>query len=218
MRMAGPDTIKSPKTPFTGTIREWVEKRFSDDIPKVFIELGAHLGEDTKWMAALPGVHMIALEPDPRNCFVVRPYDVTIYPWAISDRLGQAPLLLSDQGYGRDWTFSSSLKKPKTHLSRHPVTFGKTVMVKTVTLDWLTAGLDVIDLIWADVQGAEREMIAGGTVTLKRTRFLYTEYSNCEMYEGQPTLSTILEMLGPDWEAIGIWSEDVLLANTRFPC
>ena len=45
------------------------------------------------------------------------------------------------------------------------------------------------------MQGAEGDMIAGGQATLARTRYLYTEYSNEEIYEGEPTLETLLAML-----------------------
>ena len=41
-----------------------------------------------------------------------------------------------------------------------------------------------IDLIWADVQGAEADLIEGGTEALRRTRYFYTEYNNQELIRG----------------------------------
>ncbi len=42
-----------------------------------------------------------------------------------------------------------------------------------------------IDFIYCDIQGAEKQMIAGANESLKKTRYLYTEYSNSEDYENQ---------------------------------
>ena len=103
-------------------------------------------------------------------------------------------------------------------MKRYPVTFGETIDVQTVTLDTFCRqeGVDgVIDFIWADIQGAEGEMIRGGRETIARTRYLYTEYSDDELYEGQPTLSEIMAML-PDFRVLELWLDDMLLANRRF--
>jgi FkbM family methyltransferase len=35
--------------------------------------------------------------------------------------------------------------------------------------------LDRIDLLWVDIQGAERDMIAGGRHALSRTRYMMIE-------------------------------------------
>ena len=52
-----------------------------------------------------------------------------------------------------------------------------------------------IDFLWADIQGAEGEMIRGGQKALSATPFLYTEYSNDELYEDQVSLCEILGLL-----------------------
>ncbi|WP_283812796.1 FkbM family methyltransferase [Bradyrhizobium cytisi] len=69
-----------------------------------------------------------------------------------------------------------------------------------------------------DVQGAESDVIAGGTHTLSNTRFIYTEYSDHELYEGQLSLQGILDLL-PDFELIARYPRaaegDALLRNTR---
>ena len=70
----------------------------------------------------------------------------------------------------------------------------------------------MIDFILADVQGAEGEMIRGGRKALARTRYLFTEYSDDQMYRGQPSLSEILAML-PTFRLLELWPDDVLLEN-----
>lgn len=197
-------------------IREWVQKTFSDDNPKLFLELGSHQGTDTAWMSEIPGVTIHAFEPDPRN-HQVRRRNVTCHRAAIADRDGVGLLTMSQQGWGQEWTHSSSIRRPKHHLHRYPVTFGGAVEVPLVALDTFCReqGLDVVDFLWADIQGAEGDMIRGGLQTLQRTRYLYTEYSDDELYEGQITLKDILSLL-PDFRVLELWPDDVLLGNQRF--
>ena len=61
---------------------------------------------------------------------------------------------------------------------------------------------------------AEVDLIRGGTRVLQSTRYLYTEYNDDELYEGQATLADILELL-PDFRVLELWPEDVLLENRR---
>ena len=116
------------------------------------------------------------------------------------------------------WDLSGSIRKPKEHLDATPwCTFPDTIEVETKRLDsWLheQEDIDTIDFIWADVQGAEADMISGGQEALARTRYLYTEYSNREIYEGQSDLRELLAML-PDYEIIYRYPHDVLLRNCK---
>jgi FkbM family methyltransferase len=204
------------RNPFA--IREWVERTFARPEAKVFLELGAHQGTDTAWLAQVPGATVHAFEPDPRNTQPPRP-NVVVHELAVSDRDGVAPFVLSRGGWGREWTYSSSLKLPKNHFRRYPVTFGETIEVHTTTLDSFCAreGVGDVALIWADIQGAEREMIRGAHDVLERTRYLYTEWSDDELYEGQATLREILEML-PDFRVLEMWPDEVLLENRVLAC
>ena len=75
----------------------------------------------------------------------------------------------------------------------------------------------MIDFIWADTQGAEGAIIRGATETLKFTKYLYTEFSDYEMYEGQINLDGILKLL-PTWKVLKIYEtqfrdDNVLLEN-----
>jgi FkbM family methyltransferase len=206
---------RTPVAQRPGSIREWVQQTFRYPGAKTFLELGAHQGTDTMWMAEIPDVTIQAFEPDPRNHPPAR-RNVIVHRAAIADCDGPGLLILSQQGWGREWTHSSSIKQPRNHLSRFPVTFGGAVPVEMTTLDRFCEqqGIGVIDFIWADIQGAEGEMIRGGRQSLARTRYLYTEYSDDELYENQATLGEILEML-PDFRVIELWSDDVLLENQK---
>jgi hypothetical protein len=102
-------------------------------------------------------------------------------------------------------------------MARYPtVTFDEEpIEVATVTLDTYTRPLPgLIDFIWADVQGAEHLLIAGGRETLARTRHFFTEYSDVELYQGQRSLEALLALL-PGWEITSRWEDDALLTNRR---
>ena len=68
-------------------------------------------------------------------------------------------------------------------------------------------------MIWADVQGAEENLIKGGLKTLSHTKYFYTEYEDDELYEGQITLDQIKNLL-PNFKAIGYFGNNVLFKNT----
>ncbi|MFG3594247.1 FkbM family methyltransferase [Bradyrhizobium sp. RDI18] len=99
------------------------------------------------------------------------------------------------------------------------VRFDHPISVETRQLDdWCSeANLKHIDFIWMDVQGAESDVIAGGRHTLSNTRFVYTEYSDQELHEGQQSLQAILDLL-PLFEVVTQYPHgvegDVLLRNT----
>jgi len=202
-------------------IWEFLVPRFKDAAPRVVFEIGAHIGTDTVTLAALPGATVHAFEPDPRNNLPTLP-NVVFNRAAIGARDGEAEFTPSAKRGEWDWTCSGSLRRPKEHLRSWPtVTFGDPIRVQVVTLDTYCRehGIDVIDFVWADVQGAEADMIRGGLETLKRTRYLYTEFSWKELYEGQVNLDGILALL-PGWRVVQVFPSpedygDVLLENTE---
>jgi FkbM family methyltransferase len=196
-------------------IEQWVRRRFGGRGQKLFLELGSHRGTDTAWMAAIPDVTIHTFEPDPRNESPCLP-NVISNRAAVAERDGVCRFVLSKTGWGQEWTHSSSIRAPKFHLSRYPVTFGEAIEVEAVSLDSYArrTGLGRVDFIWADIQGAEGDMVRGGRDLLARTRYVFTEYSDDELYEGQATLDEILELL-PEFRVIELYEDDVLLENMQ---
>lgn len=209
---------KRPIPQHPESIRTWVERRFAHPRPKIFLELGAHRGTTTAWMSRLPSIAIHAFEPDPRNRLAALPNVIVNYQ-AISDQIGHRPFILSEQGWGQEWTYSSSLKAPKNHVRKYPaVSFGKTIKVPSTTLDSYcdARGIGVVDLVWSEIQGAEGEMVRGAQRTLARARYLYTEFSDEELYEGQISLTELHELL-PSFRVIEMWhgsNMNVLLKNS----
>ncbi len=191
------------------------------------LDVGCNDGTDTlAFLGLFPGARVYAFEPDPRAIrrFNKKVQDARaqLFPVAIGAREGWTQFHQSAGNPNENddmppWDLSGSIRKPKEHLTAHPwCTFDRQFDVPVMTLDaWATTySVGDVDFIWADVQGAEGDLVLGAGQTLARTRFLFTEYSNHEMYEGQPTLDELLDML-PEFEVVHVYQEDVLLRNTR---
>ncbi len=183
------------------------------------IELGAHRGEEYEWITRdLPVVLYTAVEADPRHIDELRrklrgPFSDApmVFHAAIAAHDGTVKLNLCDNNAGQA-KGSSSIHAPTGHLKHFDwCTFDEQVEVKAMTLDSVakfTTG--PIDLLWVDIQGAERDMIEGGTEALKRTRLIMIEAEECEMYEGQALKPELLAML-PDFEVVEDYGYNVLL-------
>lgn len=203
----------------------------------VILDIGANDGETTAdFLRQFPGARIAAFEPDPRAIrkFKARINDsrVRLYETAIGAVDGRAEFHVSsgvppwattnpkieERHYPEGWDQSGSLRAPKNHGQFWPwVKFENTITISVMRLDsWVVGYFEgpslPIDLIWADVQGAEGDLIAGGQWTLKRTKFFWTEYSDSEWYEGQPPLRELAAML-PDFEIIRTFPKDVLFWN-----
>lgn len=192
------------------------------------IEIGIHRGEDTeKFFQLFPHTTYVGFEPDPRNILFLKndpksPFSTiknknwSILECALSNVDGKRPLYLSTTDDG--WCGSSSLNKPKMHLQHFPhVRFPEQVDVDVRTLGGALPIIPpIIDFIWMDAQGSELNIIKGGKEVLNNTRYLYTEYYNDEIYEGQPDIDDIAKELGDEWEIHTRWNNDVLFQhNTR---
>ena len=210
-------------------IRDYVGR----DDPTI-LDIGCNDGSTTLWMLELferPRIY--CFEPDPRAAARFktkvggRP-NVTLIELALSDREGMVDFYQSDgrrdnkwlaQAMPQGWDLSGSIKPPYRHTAVHPgITFDRKIEVPTSTLDAMCEkyGIGPIDFIWLDVQGAEAEVFRGASKTLAKTRFLYSEYSDRELYKGQLGLRGMLEHL-PDFRVLVRYPGDVLLRNDNTP-
>lgn len=103
-----------------------------------------------------------------------------------------------------DWSASSSLNPPEYHLELfEDVKFKDPIEVRCVRLDSVIDRN--VDFIWCDINGAEKEFIEGALETLKKTRYLYIEFSDKKLYKNQITKDEILSFL-PDFRLIDVYN------------
>jgi FkbM family methyltransferase len=198
-----------------------------------FVEIGAHFGTDTADFRQMhPQSRIVCFEPDPRNVAVMRKAGVDkfceLHAAALSNTNGEilfyqssgdsTDLAVDDYLKDHDWSCSSSLKRPTGHLAVHKwITFPTSVIVPCARLDDVESLQGAhIDFMWVDVQGAEDLVFAGAQETLRRTKYLYTEYCNQELYEGQLNLAQLLILVGPQFRVLCDYGGDVLLENTTY--
>ena len=187
----------------------------------ILFEIGCHYGYDTaKFHTICQIAQIYAFEADPRSAEIFRKNPiadkVNFFELCVSDKDGEEELNLSSglppvfsQGDASqevndfcqtmEWTASSSIRKPTKHLGQqHPwLRFNETTKVKSITLDTFCQenNIEKIDFIWMDVQGAEDSVFRGAKNILKSTRYIYTEYSDVELYEGQQNLKNMSSQL-----------------------
>lgn len=203
-----------------------IKKLVGRDDP-VIVEIGANNGQTTaELLSAMPGATIHAFEPDPRAIAkfrnTVQHPRVHLYETAIGAKNGTVTFHQSSGAehlpdYSQGWDQSGSIRRPHSHLQIFPwVKFETQIEVSVMTLDSWSEQHQVAaaDFIWADVQGAESDLIEGAARFLRSTRYLYTEYSNDEQYEGQVTLAGLARRL-PDFELARRYQADVLFKNKQ---
>ncbi len=110
----------------------------------------------------------------------------------------------SDEDY---WSASSSIKSPKEHLNIfQDVYFENKTVVKSTRLDTWTKQNNIYpDIMWVDLNGAEKEFILGAKNTLKTTSVIIIEFDEKKLYDGSLTKQETLQML-PNFELKGIYN------------
>lgn len=210
----------------------FIEKNLKSD--SVIFEIGVHIGTDSEKIYDLTGSeHLYGFEPDPRNIKILEERNrIRIFKEfsgvALSDTngisnfylsSGTPPELYEDPDMNKDWSASSSLKKPKKHLDVHKwCKFNFYERVKTIRFDDFCKerNIEFIDFVWMDVQGAEDLVIKGMGDMKDRIKYLYTEYSECQLYDGSLGKEEILNKLGSSWEIIKDFGNDILLKNNKY--
>ena len=212
-------------------IQKFIKENLNSE--SIFFEIGSHFGLDTKeFFKITKNLH--CFEPDPRNIEMFKKLNlpITLNEYAISNTDGTTTFYLSsgnvyESKYGptnnetvnkNDWSASSSIIPPKNHIIKTPwVKFENTIEVKTKKFETycLENNIKKIDFVWMDVQGAELNVIKGMGDFKDKITYIYTEYSDEELYENQATKKQILEQLGANWGVIFDFGGDILLKNNN---
>ena len=211
-----------------------LRKVLNKDDPLI-LEVGANVGQSTaEFFQVFPNARVFCFEPEPRAIEQfkrnIQSPQVTLVETAIGQHNGTVTFNQSNgDGNFAEWNQSGSIRAPKLVTEVWPmVTFPTTIEVPIMRLDdWaIQNGIQLVDFIWADVQGAESDLIAGAQNTLSYTKYFYTEFGTTEWYEGQATLEDIcssvydlgLVLLGKfEIDALFVNKNLVDLGEVRFP-
>lgn len=203
------------------------KKQIKDLIGKnnpTILEIGCNDGTDSiEFLREFSDIKLYCFEPDVRAIrkFKSRIQDnrCKLFEMALGNIDGDIDFYAcsgTPSGLHTEWDKSGSIKKPKNHLIEDPwCKFEKITRTKCNKLDtWISNyNIEIIDFIWADVQGAEEDLVTGGIKTLnEKTRFFYTEYSDKELYENQIKFDSLTKLLD-NFYVVERFSYDVLLKN-----
>ena len=162
------------------------------------VDVGANVGQ---WSNALLELvrpeKLIMIEPGPEIFAQLREKfggraGVELHNVAIGDRNGTTTLRMT-----RDSTGASVLppRAEMKELVGGNWTVEKEIECPMRTLDSLLAALPEISLLKIDVQGYEKETLAGAAETLAKTKFLLIELNYMPQYEGGSWFGEIHELL-----------------------
>ena len=195
----------------------------------LIFEVGCADGRDTKQFLKSfgPNFEIYTFDPEPLNILAMTALgqkdavgesnDILITdkrhefnPFAICDFDGKITFNRSrDTGYSDGGylspRYSGSIKEYNKQINGWPqIVFDEEVVGQAKKLDTFCEEymIDHVDFLWMDVQGAEGQVFAGATETLKNTDYIYTEYYNVPMYEGQLNLEEIKSILN-NFDLIG---------------
>lgn len=217
-----------------------LKKLINKENPLV-LDIGCYNGKDSMELSYVLGCEVHCFEPDPLSQDLFEQThagnkDLILYKCAVSNIDGEIDFHQSNHPQ------SNSIREPKLHVDVFPgVKFDEVIKVQSIKLDtwlrnfqlfdagrkWMASSKHdvIIDFIWADVNGAEKDLILGGLNALAKTRFLYIEVAQKELYKGQSIYDRfndktwITEML-PDFRRVSThnWGEsfgNVLLQNIK---
>ncbi len=218
-----------------------LRRLFRRDESLVIFDIGACEGEESVRYARLfPRARILSFEPLPANQTLVRAnferYGIAtaeLLPIALSDRPGEATFHVSSGQppaafSGRDWNYgnkSSSLLPPAAAAPMHGwIEFKEAIVVSTDTLDHVCAqrGIDRIDFVHLDVQGAEHLVLAGAARLLPHISALWLEVADRELYRGQKLRREMETLLRSHGFALGFAAHgevegDQFYVNRRSP-
>ena len=174
---------------------------FSDIVKKYnmningIIHIGAHYGEEIADYISEGIQNIILFEPLSDNFDILHKNcqnlnaNIEAYQVALGSEPREATMYVSDNEKQ-----SSSILKPKVHLSHHPdVKFPSKEEVEVHLLDEYDC--HNYNFLNMDVQGYELEVLKGGSETLKNIDYVYCEVNRDEVYENNAYIEELDEYL-----------------------
>ncbi len=171
-----------------------LKKKYNMKI-KGIIHIGAHFGQEIPDYIDAGIQDMVMFEPLEENFKVLADKakdlnaNIVGHQVALGPKPGKTTMYVSDHN-----RISSSILKPKVHLTHHPnVKFPETEEVEVDCLD----NYDCFNynFINMDVQGYELEVLKGGKKTLEQVDYVYCEVNRDEVYENNAFVEELDEFL-----------------------
>ena len=171
-----------------------IVKKYNMNINGI-IHIGAHYGEEVEDYINEGIQNVILFEPLSDNFDILHENsqnlnaNIEAYQVALGSEPGEATMYVSDNEKQ-----SSSILKPKVHLSHHPdVKFPSKEEVEVHLLDEYDC--HNYNFLNMDVQGYELEVLKGGAETLKHIDYVYCEVNRDEVYENNAYVEELDEYL-----------------------
>jgi len=186
------------------------------------IEIGSYDAKDGAELAEICDTKVHCFEPNPASYEIMKFLNndrLILWNYAVCSHNGFTKMNLSNHPQ------SDTIKTPKLHKKLFPgVIYNDVIEVRTTTLDrWNYAirGGDQVDFIWCDVNGAEADFILGAHKTLSKTRYLYIEFCEKELFAKALNREQMKKAL-PGFEVIGEYNflgsyGNLLFRNKNFP-
>ena len=165
------------------------------------LDIGANVGQAAiNFCTLFPKATVHSFEPIP-DCFTQLTKVATAFPrlsiynFALGDETGQIDF--HQNAYS---PASSILTMSDEHTKSYPkTTDSTTISVPIRRLDDVAAELNLSDhsriLVKIDVQGYEKNVIAGGTTVIKQARIVVVETSIVSLYEGDSSFRDLYQLL-----------------------
>jgi FkbM family methyltransferase len=184
------------------------------------IHIGGHYGEEMQEYVDNGIKDIVVFEPLTKNFEIlygnIKDINANIigHQLALGSSKGIATMNLSSNE-----AQSSSILKPKEHLTLHPhVTFNGTEEVEVRTLD--SYKYKKYNFLNMDVQGYELEVLKGSKRTLEKIDYVYCEVNRAEVYENNAMIEEIDNYLSnynfsrveTDW-AGKLWGDALYIKN-----
>jgi FkbM family methyltransferase len=207
-----PDVVRKVKGRYR-QYRRRAERDAFDDVafvthrtgsPAVVIDVGANIGLLTsRLLKRFPHATVHAFEPTPATSEILRERlggntRVVINELALTASVGTATFHVDNRTHGGG--SNSLLQHSPNFRTRARTDRYQPVTVSTTSLDAYTdaRGIDHVDLLKLDIEGAELLALEGATQLLQREAvdFIVSEVRFVADYEGQPLLADLIEHLG----------------------
>jgi FkbM family methyltransferase len=169
------------------------------------IHVGGFVGEELHGYRELGLTNTILFEPQQKLYEIIQSKcqdDEQVFNVALGSEACEKEMFISDRhgGIEAGAGASSSLLKPKIHLTEHPeVTFPTTTTVQVHRLDEFLQSENLrainYNMLNIDVQGYELEVLKGADSILGCIKLMILEINIAEVYEGCPLVEELDEFL-----------------------